>query len=124
MTNLRSISTLWRATCDFPIFGTDYRDYLRADTSSLDLFGSYDGQCKTVQYIDVAGKSGYQAQVPFYQKVGVFPLHIDISHVDCGFIVNWGSSEDLFGFYGTKNIHFRCTQKQESTTQYWFGNKK
>ena len=124
LTNLKSMSELWRATCDFPVYGIDYRDYLRAAISNVDLLGNYDGQCKTVQYIDIEGKSGYKAKVPFYQQMGLYPMHVDVSHVDCGFSTTGGSNEDHFGYYDVMNENFRCTQTQQSTTQYWFGDRK
>ena len=124
ITNLKSMSKLWRATCDFPIYGIDYRDYLRAAIRDVDLLGNYNGQCKRVQYIDIEGRNGYEAKVPFYQQMGEYPMHVDISHVDCGFSATRGWNEDHFGFYEAINQNFRCTQTQQSTTQYWFGDGK
>ena len=123
---LKSVSKLWRATCNFPSNGVDYRDYLRVKTSSVDLTGKYNGDCKTVEFIDIRGQHGYGIRVPFYQQSSqTLSMHIDISHVDCdGFRANVDSSEDYFGHYHTTNKEFRCVQGQESSTQYWFGDYK
>ena len=46
--------TYWRATCEFPIAGIDYRDYVRAKLADVDPMtcnGAKD--CKTVEYRDI-----------------------------------------------------------------------
>ena len=37
MKSLQDVSTHWRATCNFPTDGVDYRDYWRVSLNSLDL---------------------------------------------------------------------------------------
>ena len=124
MEHIRSASTMWRATCSFPTYKSDiYRDYMRAKLSEIDiLVFSGGGTCKTVDNINIRGHEGRKVTVPFYQE-GAFPFHTDSTVTHCQFHVTEGSvgSEDNFGYYGSFNRAFRCTESDESTTQYWFG---
>jgi len=38
MTSIQDVSTHWRATCNFPTDGVDYRDYWRVSINNLNLF--------------------------------------------------------------------------------------
>jgi len=124
MRSLQSHSTHWRATCSYPTHGIDYTDYLRGsfkDFNIVDYIGS--GKCKKVEYINICGHMGIHLTVPFWQLANQELLHTDSSHTTCQFNPKSGSlsSEDNFGWYGTINPKFRCTQGPQSTTQWWFG---
>ena len=121
MRSLQVHSTHWRATCSYPTHGIDFRDYLRGnfkDFNIVDFLGG--GECKRVEYVDIRGHNGTNLTVPFWQGVA---LHIDSSSSLCEFSATVGavSSEDNFGYYGAFNPKFRCTQTDNSTTQWWFG---
>ena len=122
MEHIRSLSTLWRATCSFPKYNVDYRDYLRASFHHLDVmtFSGY-AACRTVQYIDIRGTNGTNITAPFWQN-DEFSLHTDSQFAKCGFTTpDAVHSEDNFGHYVIANPKFRCTETIRSTTQYWFG---
>ena len=124
MRSLQIHSTHWRATCSYPTHGIDYRDYLRGnfkDFNIVDFLGS--GECKRVEYVDIRGHNGTNLKVPFWQKKSTWMLHHDSSYDFCQFTAKVGSvsSEDNFGFYYAFNPTFRCTQADNSTTQWWFG---
>ena len=52
----RDYSTYWRATCEFPSVGIDYRDYVRAKLADVDpVTYSESESCKTVEYINIRG---------------------------------------------------------------------
>ena len=122
MRSLQAQSTHWRATCSYPTHGIDFRDYLRGnfkDFNIVDFLGS--AECKRVEYVDIRGHNGTNLTVPFWQGRA---LHIDSSFFSlCEFSATVGavSSEDNFGYYGKFNPKFRCTQTDNSTTQWWFG---
>ena len=121
MRSLQVHSTHWRATCSYPTHGIDFRDYLRGnfkDFNIVDFLGG--GKCKRVEYVDIRGHNGTNLTVPFWQG---WALHIDSSSGLCEFSATVGavSSEDNFGLYGAFNPKFRCTQTDNSTTQWWFG---
>ncbi|XP_032225381.1 uncharacterized protein LOC116608264 [Nematostella vectensis] len=128
MTALRAQSSHWRVTCSFPKYGVDYRDYLRASLVDFDPL-SFLGHkvCKKVEYINIRGHAAAETIAPFWQVVKAYLVHIDSSFntqdSGCAFSANPGSVsyEDNFGYYGSVNNKFRCTESPSSTTQYWFG---
>ena len=124
MRSLQVHSTHWRATCSYPTHGIDFRDYLRGnfkDFNIVDFLGS--GECKRVEYVDIRGHNGTNLTVPFWQQKNSWILHIVSSSHRCEFSASVGAvdNEDNFGFYGEINQKFRCTQANNSTTQWWFG---
>jgi hypothetical protein len=124
MSRIRDHSTYWRATCEFPSKGIDYRDYVRAKLSDVDPV-TYNGNgiCKAVEYISLRDHVGVKTSVAFWNSNSCH-MHTDSSSVGCSFKPNVGatSSEDNWGFYGAVNPKFRCTAKAESTTQFWMGD--
>ena len=126
MRSLQVHSTHWRATCSYPTYGIDFRDYLRGnfkDFNIVDFLGTAAGECKRVEYVDIRGHNGTNLKVPFWQKKSTWMLHHDSSYDLCQFTAKVGSvpSEDNFGSYYTFNPKFRCTQADNYTTQWWFG---
>ena len=124
MKNVRSSSTMWRATCNFPIYKSDiYRDYMRAEISDLDIL-TFEGfaVCHIVEHINIRGITGFNITVGFWQN-SFLGFHVDSSELVCNFDARSGSldDEDNFGQYKTCNNAFRCTESENSTTQYWFG---
>ena len=65
MSRIRDVPfTYWRATCEFPFAGIDYRDYVRAKLADVDPMtcnGARD--CKTVEYINIRGHVGVRTTV-------------------------------------------------------------
>ena len=124
MEYIRSSSTMWRATCSFPKYQSDiYSDYVRAQISEVDILKFIGfGLCRAVDHVNIRGNVGVNTTVPFWQVPG-FTFHIDSSDHRCKFDARNGciADEDSFGFYVTTNSAFRCTESDESTTQYWFG---
>ena len=122
--SLQAHPTHWRATCSYPKYGVDFRDYVRGNFKNFNIV-DYLGiqQCKKVEYINIRGHTGIHLTVPFWQK---WCLHVDSSYDTCEFNATSGSvsSEDNFGCYWsmqTMNPKFRCTEESSSTTQWWFG---
>ena len=124
MRSLQVYSTHWRATCSYPTHGIDFTDYLRGNFKDLDIvdFQGH-GECKRVEYVDIRGHNGTNLTAPFWQRKNAWMLHHDSSLVLCKFNAAVGavSNEDNFGFYEGINPKFRCTQADNSTTQWWFG---
>ena len=95
-----------------------------SDFNIIDFLGS--GTCKRVEYINIRGYNGTNLTAPFWQQLNIYTLHIDCHsrYTKCEFnAARTGavSSEDNFGYYGSFNTNFRCTQGTQSTTQWWFG---
>ena len=59
LTRVRSLqahSTHWRATCSYPTYGVDFKDYVRGnfkDFNVVDFSGS--GKCMKVEYVNIRG---------------------------------------------------------------------
>lgn len=122
--HLASVSTHWRATCDFPRYGVDYTDYVRAKFSSFDIMkflGS--GVCKKVEYIDVRGNRCAHCTAKWWQELGRRSPHIVTSHPGCQFNGRPGAvgGEDNFNLYDDYNRKFRCSSSTKATTNWWFG---
>ena len=87
MQHLFQQSTHFRVTTGFNTYGVDFRDYLRAKLSSLDVL-TYQGlsSCKMVEYIDIRGNKGYGVTVPFWQGgVSSYTFHTDSPSKHCQF---------------------------------------
>lgn len=124
MKQLRSRSSHWRVTCSFQTDGVVYRDYVRAkiaDFDPIDFTGL--NSCKRVEYMNVRGHSCIDCEVAWWQDNHQM-LHHDSASVGCGWDASSGAvrSEDNFGYYASTNRIFRCTELQDSTTNYWFGS--
>ena len=124
MKSIRNVSTHWRATCNFPTDGVDYRDYWRVSLENLDILvaPSKDEFCLSTEFVDVHGHNcsnctvlcGYSSR---------YSLHLDSYYGPSKGCDLWGGieNEDNFGFYSKINKDFRCTASMNSTTQVWFG---
>ena len=122
-----SKSTHWRATCNFPTDGVDFRDYIRSSKAKNDLLAtpaSY--RCTWYELVNIRGNrcvnctaySPYSNQSDYHIDSGYSDeLGCDFDGQSNGGILN----EDNFGFYGTTNPSFRCTSSLASTTQFWVG---
>ena len=122
MKSLQSHSSHWRATCSYPTHGVDFKDYVRGNFMDFNIMGYGEaGHCKKVEYINIRGHIGMHLTARFWQQVDL--LHIDSSHTGCQFNPTSGSvsGEDNFGHYRVISPKFRCTEKNHSTTQWWFG---
>ena len=124
MMHFRSSSRLWRATCSFSTYKSNiYRDYMRGKIGANDILQYVgDGQCLPIDFIDIRGNRDSNTTVPFWQSDS-YQFHTDSTLKLCQFDGFHGSvvNEDNFGYYLSFNSAFRCTESQESTTQYWFG---
>ena len=124
MSSLQGHSTHWRATCSYPTYGVDFRDYLRGnlnDFNVVDYNGS--GKCMKVEHVNIRGHMGMHLTARFWQVANTYTLHIDSSSSGCQFDLRSGSvsSEDNFGYAWSINPKFRCTEGPHSTTRWWFG---
>ena len=122
MRSLQGHSTHWRATCSYPTYGIDFRDYFRRnfkDFNIVDFLG--DRQCKKVEYINTRGHVGTHLKVPFWQRLNSYTLHTDSRNTHRLFKTmktEAVSGGDNFGHYGsikTINSKFRCTHSHQST---------
>ena len=126
MKHIRSTATLWRATCSFPKYKSEiHRDYMRVKLSIVDILAlDCWGCCYNMEYINIRGNEGLNITVPLWQDY-TRGVHIDSSEKRCQYDGRQGSvlDEDNFGHYYTISRAFRCTEKDESTTQFWIGWK-
>ena len=124
MEQIRLSSTMWRATCSFPVYKSSiFRDYVRAQLKEVDILDYEDKrQCRKVDHINIRGHEDSNISVPFWQTAD-YIFHTDSSIQLCVFSARQGSvsSEDNFGFYNKFNPAFRCSETDEATTQYWLG---
>ena len=123
MARLAKLSTHWRATCNFPQVGIDYRDYVRVHMSKLNPI-TFQGNeaCINVELIQIRGRLELHRTVAFWQRN--FHLHHDSSFASCQMKATPKavSGEDDWGYYSYINPEFRCTSSPQSTTQFWFGS--
>ena len=122
MKSLQSHSTHWRSTCSFPTHGVDFKDYVRGNFKDFNIMDYTEaGHCKKVEYINIRGHIGMHLTARFWQRNDL--LHIDSSYTGCQFNPTAGSvqGEDNFGHYAVISPKFRCTEKTNSSTQWWFG---
>ena len=122
-----SQSTHWRVTCDFPVSGVDYRDYVRATFENLNpLEYTASGECREMEYINIRGHNCTQCTAAWWQTESQQLTHF--SDLDgCQFGITQGSldNEANFGGYWKNKFtsEFRCSSKDTSSTNHWFGGK-
>ena len=121
MRSLSDVSTHWRATCGYEKYGiNNYKDYVRGKTADVNIFNYFNGICIQTELVNVRGHTGIHQTVMFHQLSYYLP-HIQSAESGCQFHASGLSSEDNFGYYGTKNPMFTCSRNAASTTQWWFG---
>ena len=127
ITSIQKFSTHWRAICNFPTDGVDYRDYWRVSLTNLDLLVKLPIpiSCVFAELINVRGNSCTNCTVltGYGERMS---LHMDswFSKYACEFDgqPGGGHNEDNFGHYGFTNPAFRCTSSVNSTSQFWLGS--
>ena len=103
MKSIQDVSTHWRATCNFPKDGVDYRDYIRVSLKSLNLLEKPSGSefCLLPEFVNVRGHVCFNCTVLIGYS-SLFSLHMDsyhsLSQCGCDF-VGGIPDEDNFGYY-------------------------
>lgn len=118
-----------RVTCNFNIDGLNYTDYLRTTLLEIDIMNLRSIGCKKHEYINIRGYGCYNCTTHFHQGKRSHG-HVD-SHNSprggCDAIfpgsIAEPSGEDNFGRYDTVNPVHRCSANENSTTQWWFGER-
>lgn len=124
-------STHVRATCNFDSEKRNYRDYLRAKLSELNVMHFNSIQCKKFEFVSVRGYNCNNCTALFGQSDKMH-AHTDSywgsdQRYKCQFTsalagaVKRPGGEDNFGHYETVNLNHTCTLSDDSTTQWWFG---
>ena len=126
MKSIQDVSTHWRATCNFPTDGVDYRDYIRVSLKSLNLLEepTESELCVLSEFVNVRGHACFNCTVLIGYS-SVFSLHIDSHYGPIHYGCDFGGgiyNEDNFGFYDVQNPAFRCTSSLSFTSQYWLGS--
>lgn len=141
MQDISSRSTFWRATCSYPIYGVDFRDYVRVRVSVLDptvFIGevTYNSvSCIQIDFLDVRGLRCLNCTTTIFQ-LETDMLHIGHywgrAHHGCSFnslsvehLCSNGDFARLLGEYTyCSDPSYRCSETPSSTTQFWFGELK
>ena len=124
-------STHVRATCNFDSEKRNYRDYLRAKLSELDVMHFDSIECTKFEFVSVRGYNCSNCTALFGQSDKMH-AHTDSywgseQRYKCQFTgalvgaVKRPGGEDNFGHYETVNLNHTCTLSDDSTTQWWFG---
>ena len=128
---IRAHSTHWRATCEFPTIGIDFRDYFRALLDDYDAMipspPAFPLSCKLYEFINIRGNQCINCTAATTVSKSTAPFlttNDPVFNVSCNLNTapNDGvERETNFGWYGRVNLGFRCSASKHSTTQYWFG---
>ena len=104
-------------------------DYLRGKTTDLNILLLNIEPRVKMEYINIRGYDCYDCMAKMTQTIN-WHLHLDSNYVElCQFrsarnaSVKLPGGEDNFGFYQTINPLHRCTTGENTTTQWWFGEK-
>jgi len=128
MKYIRSNSSLFRATCDYPNRnGSLVPDLLIGSLSNLDIVNEGDfGECRKFRLINIRGHQCTNCfAYVIHGKSPAFHLHLDVTWNYCDFVPPFQTqNEDLFGFYSTTGNGFKCTETPQSTTQWWLGQER
>ena len=135
MSSIASSSTYWRATCSYPVYGVDFRDYIRVNLSILNplTYKSDENKtCVTVDYVDIKGTNCVKCTQAFFQpddkKLSLSPKQ-SRTRYHC----NFDTSKVEHKCYSTRHARLygrsdycpdpkhRCSETPTSTTEFWFG---
>ena len=122
--SIRDVSTHWRATCNFPTDGVDYRDYMRVSLQSYDFLVQPVTKpfCLLTEFLNIRGDECTNCTIIAGHNSRA-SLHVD-SYFGPSAGCDFGGGiidEDNFGNYATTNPAFRCTSSMSSTSQFWLG---
>lgn len=126
MTYISSLSTLFRATCDFPKRSSSSLtpDLLIGELREVNLISEHIDGCKRFMFIDIKGHQCRNCTAFTYQGGTVNAhFHIDVTHNRCEYKPPILFNTDNFGYYGSIDKTFTCTLAANSTTQYWLGQE-
>ena len=125
MKSTQTVSTHFRATCNFPTDGVDYQDYWRVSLEMIDLFvePNHKSFCLFSEFVNVRGNQCTNCTVLTGYSTTTH-LHMDSWFYVCEFNGQTGgvTNEDNFGLYEAFNPAFRCTSSISSTSQFWLGS--
>lgn len=98
---IKESSSHWRVTCDFPNFGVDFRDYLRAAFQNLNpIKFEASGKCCKMDYIDIRGHNCTGCTAAWWQNDQRFLTHFsDQDECQFGKTPGSGANEANFGGY-------------------------
>ena len=123
MKYIRSKSTLFRATCDFPKRnGSLTPDLLIGRLSDVDIINhnsSY-GHCKEYIYINIKGHNCTNCTSLTYQDSRHFRIFAALNY-GCQFKPPLQETQSYFGGYWHTYKISKCTSTPSSTTQWWLG---
>ena len=123
MKGIADVSKYFRATCQFPVEGIKYVDYVRGKLSVTKLLKPLSWQCHKYDYINIRGHQCYNCTAKSWQTTTLH-MHLSSYHSHgCTLRRVPGTAylEYNFGVYRKKNHHHRCSADQTSTTQWWLG---
>ena len=135
MSEISSRSTFWRATCSYSVYGVDFRDYIRVRLSIVDpLAYDHGSECSTVDYFDIKGTNCMNCtQMILQTNNKILRLRPVVSRTNkCNFDTSKvehqcdnGHYARLLGRYDKcSDPKHRCSEKNTSTTEFWFGAVK
>ena len=127
MKEIANQSTYFRATCQFPVDGVKYVDYLLGRLSEANLVEDTINRCVKYEYINIRGSGCYSCTTNTIQTT-IWHIHLDSYWSDhCGMgrvpgALSGGSNGEVnFGWYVTSNSKHLCNADMKATTQWWFG---
>ena len=126
MKDIADVSTHFRATCQFPVEGVNYVDYIRGKLNDTDVLDAkYVASCMKYDYVNIRGHECHNCTA-FTVLWSLVHIHVD------GYTSNLctlgrapdalgGLGDDNFGYYGVPHGKHRCITGITATTQWWFG---
>ncbi|XP_028513565.1 uncharacterized protein LOC114574632 [Exaiptasia diaphana] len=130
MKHFKSISTLFRATCDFPNRASLTPDLLIGALSDVDILNDrISSECKRYKFIDIRGYNCTDCTASTTHGLSHdFHFHLDVTwNHPCDFNPPSKNNVDSFGYYDTVDDNqygmSTCTATPTSTTQWWFGQE-
>ncbi|XP_020892490.1 uncharacterized protein LOC110231781 [Exaiptasia diaphana] len=125
MKSFRSSSTLFRATCDFPLRNAFESDFVIGHLKEVDIMDDTKVLgCKRYGHINIRGYN-CSACTAFTAHSNDWHFHIDVTHNRCDFKPKYTKySVDSFGQYEHTEQESKCTATLQSTTQWWLGEEK
>ena len=128
MKQITKTSMYFRATCQFPMEGVKYVDYLHGRLIDFNLFETEIFGCTKYEYVNIRGHQCHNCTASSYQTVN-WHMHVDSywsSICGLGRVPGAlsGGDEDKFGWYETVNPNHRCSANSTATTQWWLGGHR
>ena len=127
MLQLKTLSTLWKASCNYEKSPRTSVDSMRGEFQVTDLFERTSGRSQPCSRLSYSNIRGYECGNPcdvVLIRDDNRAIHVSVPKTQsrCSYYLGYSGSAQAFGLYTHRFSSFGCSKSGESSTQWWFGS--